>query len=94
MPLTESCTNRLWLKKLRCSELIINPAKTRRLCVLGGKKCQLFGKWCRSGVYTVNFKHISHLVLVFLLSTLNVQLPAGLQIFQMSNFHVKKNKET
>ena len=32
--------------------------------------------WLLSGV--VNFKHISHLVLVFLLLTLNMQLPAGL----------------
>ena len=29
--------------------------------------------WRRSGVFTVNFEHISHLVLVFLLLT----LPAG-----------------
>ena len=28
--------------------------------------------WRRSGVYVVNFEHISHLVLVFLLSTLNL----------------------
>ena len=26
-------------------------------------------QWCRSGVFIVNFKHISHLVLVFLLLT-------------------------
>ena len=32
---------------------------------------------CRSGVFIVNFEHISHLVLVFLLLTLNMQLPAG-----------------
>ena len=31
----------------------------------------------RSGVFIVNFEHISHLVLVFLLLTLNMQLPAG-----------------
>ena len=30
-----------------------------------------------SGVFIVNFEHISHLVLVFLLLTLNMQLPAG-----------------
>ena len=28
--------------------------------------------------FIVNFEHISHLVLVFLLLTLNMQLPAGL----------------
>ena len=29
--------------------------------------------------FIVNFEHISHLVLVFLLLTLNMQLPAGKQ---------------
>ena len=29
--------------------------------------------WRRSGVFIVNFKHISHLVLVFLLLTLNFE---------------------
>ena len=33
--------------------------------------------WHRSGVFIVNFEHISHLALVFLLLTLNMQLPAG-----------------
>ena len=31
-----------------------------------------FGQWRRSGVFIVNFEHISHLVLVFLLLTLNM----------------------
>ena len=30
-----------------------------------------------SGVFIVNFEHISHAVLVFLLLTRNIQLPAG-----------------
>ena len=34
--------------------------------------------WRRSGVFTVNFEHISHLVLVFLLLTLNMHLPTGI----------------
>ena len=29
-------------------------------------------KWCRSGVFIDNFEHISHLALVFLLSTLSM----------------------
>ena len=29
-------------------------------------------EWCRSGIFIVNFEHISHLVLVFLLLTLNI----------------------
>ena len=32
----------------------------------------------RSGVFIVNFEHISHLVLVSLLLTLNMSLPAAL----------------
>ena len=34
-------------------------------------------KWHRSGIFIVNFEHVSHLVLVFLFLTLNMQLPAG-----------------
>ena len=34
-------------------------------------------QWRRSGVFIVNFEHISHLVLVFLLLTLNLQMPTG-----------------
>ena len=33
--------------------------------------------WCRSGVFVVNFEHISHLVLVILLLTLNRQMPTA-----------------
>ena len=33
--------------------------------------------WCRSGIF-VNFEHVSHLVLAFLLLNLNMLLPAGL----------------
>ena len=33
-----------------------------------------------SGVFTVNFKHISHFVLVYPLLTLNMQLPAGIEL--------------
>ena len=35
--------------------------------------------WSRSGVFIVNFEHILHLVIVFLLLTLNMWLLAGLQ---------------
>ena len=34
-------------------------------------------QWPRSGVFIVNFEYISHLVLLFLLLTLNMWLPAG-----------------
>ena len=33
--------------------------------------------WRPSGVFIVNFEHISHLVIVFLLLTLNRQMPPG-----------------
>ena len=33
--------------------------------------------WCRSVVFIVNFEHILHLVLGFLLFTLSRQMPAG-----------------
>ena len=33
--------------------------------------------WRRSGVFVVNFEHILHIVLVFLLLTLNMSLPTG-----------------
>ena len=44
-----------------CSELTIKISGRRQ--------------WRRSGVFTVNFEHISHLVLVFLLLTLNRYMP-------------------
>ena len=34
--------------------------------------------WRRSSVFIVSFEHISHLVLVFLLLTLKMHLPAGM----------------
>ena len=37
-------------------------------------------QWRRSGVFIVNFEHISHLVLMFLSLTLNFQLPAGIKV--------------
>ena len=50
-------------------------------------RCEIYSKltikiperrhWCRSGIFVVNFEHISHLVLVYLLLTFNMYLPAG-----------------
>ena len=34
--------------------------------------------WRRSDVFIVNFEHLSQLVLVFLLLTLNMYLPSGI----------------
>ena len=35
--------------------------------------------WLRSGVFTVNFEHMCHLALVFLLQILNIKMPAGMK---------------
>ena len=35
-------------------------------------------QWRRSSIFIVNFEHISHIVLLFPLLTLNMQLPADL----------------
>ena len=42
-----------------------------------GKGLQLNQPRRRADVFIVNFEHISHLVLVYLLLTLSMQLPAG-----------------
>ena len=56
--------------------------------VLRGGNCFRKYAFRRSGVFIVNFEHISHLVLVFLLLTLNMQLPAGkLSIIQFKFNH-------
>ena len=44
-----------------------------KLIIKTPEQCQ----WPRSGVFFVNFEHISHLVLVLLLLTLSMQLPAA-----------------
>ena len=46
-----------------CSKLTINTPEQRQLRL--------------SGVFIVNSEHISHLILMFLLLSLNMQLPAG-----------------
>ena len=49
--------------------LKVNNIKTRTRCEIR--------QWRRSGIFIVYFEHISHLVLVFLLLSLNMYLPAG-----------------
>ena len=56
-----------------CSKLTIKTPERRQ--------------WCRFGVFTVNFEHISHLILVFLLLTLSIgkcRLRVCSGIFQLS----------
>ena len=46
--------------------------------------------WCRSGVFIVNFEHISHLFLVFLLLTLRVKIKAKISINKGITFKMIK----
>ena len=60
--------------------LKVNNKSTRTRCEICSKltiKIPERRHWRRSATFIVNFEHISHLVLVFLLLTLNMQLPAG-----------------
>ena len=41
------------------------------------KETQEWRQWRRSGVFIVNFEHISHIVLVFSLLALNKQMSAN-----------------
>ena len=42
------------------------------ICIAAVRQSAITCLWRRSGVFIVNFEHISHLVLVFLLLTLNM----------------------
>ena len=56
-----------------------NSRDTRKSCEICSKltiKTPEGRQWSRSGNITVNFKHISHLFLLFLLLTLNKSMPA------------------
>ena len=55
--------------------LKVNNGSTRTRCEICSKltiKIPERRHWRRSGIFIVNFEHISHLVLVFLLLTLNM----------------------
>ena len=55
--------------------LKVNNRNTRKRCEIGSKlttKIPEGRHWRRSGIFIVNFEHISHLALVFLLLTLNM----------------------
>ena len=55
--------------------LEVNNRNTRTWCEI----CSMFKpcQWHRSVAFILNFEHTSQLVLVLLLLTLNIQLPAG-----------------
>ena len=58
-----------------CSKLTIETLEqglgTRKICSKLTIKIPEQPQWRRSGIFIVNFEHVSHLVLVFLLLTLN-----------------------
>ena len=60
--------------------LKVNNRDSRKRCEICSKlTIKTLGEreWRLSGVFIVNYKHISHLVLAFLLLTVNMQLPTG-----------------
>ena len=63
--------------------LKVNKKNIRTRCEICSKltiKIPERRHWRRSGVFSVSFEHILHLVLVFLLLTLNMKLPAGIEL--------------
>ena len=69
-----------------CTYLLkVNNRNTRSNCEICSKltvKTTKQRHWRRSGVFIVNFEHISHLVLVFLLLTFNRKLSAAQELFK------------
>ena len=69
-----------------CTKLIIETLEN-----LEKSAQKLIIKW-RSGVFTVHFKHISHLLLVFLLSTFNMEMFAGFKGSVIANLWVNSGE--
>ena len=61
--------------------LKVNNRNTRTRCKICSELIKTLKRchWRRSRVFIVNFEHISHFFLVFLLLTSNMQLPAGIE---------------
>ena len=87
--LSVSCYRLLFITNTSAASIIpassymskANNRNTRTRCQICSKliiKTQERRQWCRSGTFIVNFEHISHLDLVFLLLALNMQLTARL----------------
>ena len=60
-----------------------NTRLTSEICLKLTIKTPERRQWCRFGVFIINFEHISHRVLVFLLLTLNMQLLDGVVLYFM-----------
>ena len=67
------------------SQLKVNYMKTRKTCEMCSKLTIKTPEryWRRSGVFIINFEHISQLFLVFLSLTLNKQISAGNHIAKL-----------
>ena len=57
-----------------CSKLTIKTPERRSKLII---KISERRYWRRPGIFLANFEHISHLVLMFLLLTLSMEMPAG-----------------
>ena len=65
----------LWLTSARIYSLKVNSETRCKICTkLSNKDTRKH--WHRSSVFIVNFEHLSHLVLVFLMLILSRQMPA------------------
>ena len=58
----------------------VNNRKTQTRCEICPKLTIKIPEQRRSGIFIVNFEHISHLVQVFLLLTLSRLIPAGIML--------------
>ena len=102
----EAFLNRFMLTQANIYLLKFSNRNTRKRCETCSKvtvKTTEWRQWCRSGVFIVNFEHISLLFLVFLLLTLDKSTLLGLLFIiivtqcdalspstKFSSFHLKK----
>ena len=76
------------------THLITQPAITcSKLTIETLEQSAKYVQWCRSDVFIVNFEHISHLVLVFLLLTLSRKMPAGKGLTRKRDSEKRKLKQ-
>ena len=73
--------------------LKVNNRKTRTRCKICSK-LKIKTTRRRSGVLNINFEYFPHLFLVFLLITLNMQLPAGSELGMIKSLYQNSIKET
>ena len=73
------CRRCFWSNPAGNNLFKVNSRNTRTRCEICSKlkiKTPEWRQWRRSGFFIVNFEHMSHLVVVFLLLTLSRQMPA------------------